>query len=365
MKISFVRGAFLNNFEGQNYPLNITGYSSLFPIDSHVQFPLIKLPSLADFQRLSFLNKPIKYIANRTIGDSQVLFGLENHIVDSDIVHVGDPHYYYSYQVAVLRSKGLIKKLISTWWETIPFNNESTTAKKRIKEFTMQYVDRFVCYTGKAKQCLITEGVNANKISLIPLGVDVSLFYPASKKESKPFTILFVGRLVEEKGVMDLYNAFKKVIATTKDIRLHIVGQGPLENTLRKLIQDVNLQNSVTIEHKSYKEIPTVFQQADVFCVPSKKTTTWEEQYGMVFIEAMASGLPIVSTKSGAIADVVQDAGILTEEGNEQELAQSITDLYTNKQLCSKLGTIGRERAEKVFNAHNTRKLIEELYVTI
>ncbi|MCX6732235.1 MAG: glycosyltransferase family 4 protein, partial [Candidatus Roizmanbacteria bacterium] len=277
---------------------------------------------------MHFLNSPIKFIANRTLGDSQVLFGLENHITDSDIVHVGDPHYYYSYQAAVLRSKGQIKKLISTWWETIPFNNESTAAKKRIKKFTMQYVDRFVCYTEKAKQCLITEGINENKISLIPLGVDVSLFYPASKKESKPFTVLFVGRLVEEKGIMDLYNAFKKVIATAKDIRLHIIGQGPLENTLRKLKQEDNLQNSVTIEHKSYKEMPTVFRQADVFCVPSKKTSTWEEQYGMVFIEAMASGLPIVSTKSGAIVDIVKNAGILTKEGDEQGLAQSITDLY-------------------------------------
>lgn len=362
MKISFIRGAYLNNFEGQNFPSNITGYSSLFPIDSHVQFPVTKLLSIADLQRLSVLDKLIKYVANRTLGDSQVLFGLEKCIINSDIVHVGDPHYYYSYQAAILKSKGLIKKLISTWWETIPFNNESTDAKKRIKKYTMQYVDQFVCYTEKAKQCLILEGVDENKISLIPLGIDLSLFYPSREKRTNPFTLLFVGRLVEEKGIIDLYQAFKKSIVNTKNIKLYIIGQGPLENTLRTFIHSDNLQDAVLIDHRSYSEMPAVFRQADVLCVPSKKTLTWEEQYGMVFIEAMASGLPIISTSTGAIPHVVENAGILVAYGDRLGLAQAITDLCVNTQLCSKLGTIGRERAKQLFNAQNTKKYIENLY---
>ena len=74
MKISFVRGAYLNNFEGQNYDLPIVGYSSLYPLDVHVLFPVVKLPSLADVQRIPFLEKPIKFFANRTIGDSPVSY---------------------------------------------------------------------------------------------------------------------------------------------------------------------------------------------------------------------------------------------------------------------------------------------------
>ena len=141
MKVAFVRGAYLNNFEGQNYNLDkktfqISGYSSLWPIDSHVPFSVIKLPSPADLQKFPLCNKPIKYIANRTLGDSQLLWRLESHIQDADIVHVADPHYFYAYQAAVLKAHGQIKKLVSTWWETIPFNNESVSAKKRIKKYT-------------------------------------------------------------------------------------------------------------------------------------------------------------------------------------------------------------------------------------
>jgi glycosyltransferase involved in cell wall biosynthesis len=362
MKTSFVRGAYLNNFEGQNFPPSIIGYSSLFPIDSRVPFPVIRLICPADLQRISVLNTPIKYIANRTWGDVQVLFGLEKYILDSDVVHVGDPHYYYSYQAAVLRSKNLIKKLVSTWWETIPFNNESTNAKKRIKKYSMQYIDQFLCYSQKAKECLIAEGISEKKITVISLGVDESHFYPTKEKKSNIFTILFVGRLVEEKGIMDVYNVFKEIAHSIKDIRLKIVGQGPLEQQLMNLIKKDNLQNKVSLTHQSYSTMPEVYRGANILCVPSKKTQTWEEQYGMVFIEAMASGLPIVSYQTGAIPEIVQDAGLLAGENNLKELKKYILDLYTNKQLCHKIGTMGRERAEKIFNAHNTRKRIKTFY---
>lgn len=370
MRISFIRGAYLNNFEGQNYQLpnskyKMTGYSSLMPIDSHVSFPVVKLPSLADIQIVPFLNKPIKYIANRTLGDSQLLWGLEKYISGSDIVHVGDPHYYYSYQAAMLKAKKQVKKLISTWWETIPFNNESTIAKKRIKKYTMNQVDMFLCYSEKARKCLLTEGVLSNKITVIPLGVDLTLFSPKINNESKNITILFVGRLVEEKGIMDVYEAFKRIAHSNKQTKLKIVGSGPLRDKLQSLIQKDGFQNKVTLEHKSYQEMPKVFNQADIFCVPSKKTVTWEEQYGMAFIEAMASGLPIVSYTTGAIPELVGGGGLLVQTGDTELLAQLLKRVCSDIQLRSKIGTIGRERAVKLFDAKKTAYAIEKLYTQI
>lgn len=362
MKISFIRGAYLNNFEGQNYDLPIMGYSSLFPLDAQVPFPIVKLFSIADLQRIPYLEKPIKYIANRTWGDSQILFGLESHIAHSDIVHIADPHYYYSFQAAQLKKKGKIRKLVSTWWETIPFNNESTYAKKRLKKFIMSQVDLFLCYTERARECLITEGVRAEKIAVIPLGVDLKRFYPSKNKARERKTILFVGRLVEEKGVLDLYEAFRKIIQDKKPVSLKIVGSGPLESKLRALIQKDNLQEYVTIEQKSYQEMPEVFRQADMFCVPSKKTKTWEEQLGMVFIEAMASGIPIVAYDSGAIKGNVGEAGIVVEEGDTQGLVTSIIRIIEVKELGYKIGTIGRERAEKLFDTRKSRSEIYKLY---
>jgi len=364
MKISFVRGAYLNNFEGQNYNFPLTGYSSLFPLDDCVSFPLVKLPSISDLQKISFLDKPIKYLANRTLGDSQILFGLEKYICNSDIVHVADPHYYYSYQAARLKAKGMIRKLVSTWWETIPFNNESTSAKKRIKKFTMSQMDIFICHSEKAKNCLVEEGISLQKILIIPLGVDTSLFRPQVREKTLDFTILFVGRLVKEKGILDLYEVFKQTISNNKNIniKLRIVGSGPLESSLRRHIQKDSFQDRVTIEHKSYREMPEVYRQSNILCVPSIKIKTWEEQYGMVFVEAMASGLPVVSYTSGAISELVQGAGLLTEQGNINQLAGSLKRLCSDSQLCSKIGTIGRERAVKLFDAQKTAEAIQKLY---
>ena len=362
MKISFVRGAYLNNFEGQNYDLPITGFSSLFPIDDQVPFPLVKLPSLADLQKMPFLTKATKYIMNRTLGDSQILFGLEDKIKNSDIVHVGDPHYYYSYQAAQMRKRSSVKYLISTWWETIPFNNESTGAKKRIKKYTMSHVDVFICYTDQAKKCLIAEGVSQKKIKVIPLGVNLSRFAPAQKKSNGIFTILFVGRLVEEKGILDVYEAFKKIRFAGNLVNMRIVGSGPLESTLRANIKKDEFEDCITIEKKSYQDMPSLFQQADILCVPSKKTKTWEEQLGMVFIEAMASGLPIVTYDTGSIREVVQNAGFIVTENDIQGLVSSLLRIIEVKDLREKIGTIGRERAEKLFDAKKAKNKIYELY---
>ena len=365
MKISIVRGAYLNNYEGQNYNLPLIGYSSLFPLDDHVPFLLVKLPSISDLQKISFLDKPIKYLANRTLGDSQILFGLEKYISSSDIVHIADPHYYYSYQSARLKEKGIVKKLVSTWWETIPHNNESTGAKKRIKKFTMNQVDMFICHSESAKKCLIEEGISSQKITLVPLGVNISLFRPKVREKTSDFIILFVGRLVKEKGIMDLYEVFKQIGSKEKNIILRIVGSGPLESLLKIAIRKDGFQDRVTIEHKSYQKMHEVYRQADILCVPSKKINTWEEQYGMVFVEAMASGVPVVSYATGAIPELIRDAGLLTNEGNIEQLAQSIKRLYSDSKLCVKIGTIGRERAKKLFDAQKTAIAIQKLYESV
>ncbi len=372
MKVSFVRGAYLNNFEGQNYAFESTdpsfqfaAYSSFFPIDTCVLFPLTKLPSISDMQKIPLLNVPVRFIANRTLGDSQILFGLEDAIIASDIVHVADPHYYYSYQAARLREQKKINKLISTWWETIPFNNESTRAKRRIKKYAMEKIDMFLCYTNKAKACLLAEGIAEKRIIVIPLAVDINTFKPREKKDKTVFTILFVGRLVEEKGILDAYEIFKKIAPSMEHVMLKIVGDGPLKKTIQRMVSQDGLGEKVTIETKKYSQMPQTYQEADVLLVPSKQTKTWEEQYGMVFIEAMASGLPIVSYATGSIPEVVDKAGMLFDENKPNELTSSLIRLIRERDLGTKIGTMGRERAKKYFDAKKTSKKIFELYTSL
>lgn len=360
IKVAFVRGKYLNNYEGQNYRfaknrIALSAIASLFPLDAHVNFPLIKLPSLSDFD-----SKFTKIIANRILGDSQILFGLEKYAGKFDIFHSADPHYYYSYQLARLRQRKLIDKLLLTSWETIPFNNETVYRKKFIKKFSKNNADLFLCYTQKAKNCLIREGINENKTKVIKLGVDLSRFR-RKKSTPKNLTLLFVGRLVEEKGILDLYEAFKRA----RGKKLEIVGTGPLGSKIKQLVKKDGLRSSVIVENKTYSEMPEVYQRADIFIMPSRRTKTWEEQYGMVLIEAMASGLPIIAYNTGAIAENLGSAGILIKENDLNDLSRQIGRLIEDKNLRFKLGTMGRKRAQDLFDSQKFSKEIANLYETI
>ncbi len=366
IRVAFVRGKYLNNSEGQNYRFNrkkikLTGISSKTPLDTKVPFPLIKLFSPADYQ-----GHFLKIIANRTLGDMHMLFGLDRYQSKFDIFHSADLHYYYSYQLAKLRQKNKIPHLLLTSWETIPFNNESVERKKRIKYFTMSQADSILCHTERAKQCLIKEGADLKKIRVIKLGVDLTRFKPKRKKGNE-LTVLFVGRLVEEKGIMDSYEAFKLVKKTfpEKILTFRIIGAGPLKNKLKMKIRNQGLDRYVLIEQEPYNSMPSVYQQANIFCVPSKRTKTWEEQYGMVFIEAMASAIPILTYDTGAIKENVEKTGVFVQEGNIGDLSDKLQELISNEALRIKLGTIGRERAVRSFDCKKTAKKLEKLYAQL
>lgn len=342
MKVAFVRGAYLNNFEGQNYShlpksLQITGISSKRPLHSAFPFPVRKLFSLTDFGVPNWL-------ANRTIGDNQCLFGLEEAVQEFDIIHTADPHYYYTYQLAKLRRSGKIKKLISTSWETMPFNNESVAAKKRIKRFSMKHIDHFICYTDRAKKCLLKEGVKAPKITVIPLGVDLKKFKPDAKdiarQKNRKIRILFTGRDVPEKGLQDLRTSMIPLLEAGK--------------------AELLIAGNIT-----YEQMADAYRLADLFVMPSKTTETWEEQYGMSLVEAMATGLPIVAYRSGSIPEVLGKSGILVKEGDTKSLAKQLDSLVRSVSMRKKLSRLSRSRAEKIYNSRIFSKKIFNFYSSL
>ncbi len=333
MRIALVRGAYLNNFEMQNYhfknkDIALTAISSKRSIHSEFPFPVIKLPSVSDL--------PIPHqVTNRTLGDSQLLFGLGKVVASFDIVHTADPHYYYSYQLAKQRKEHRIKRLIATSWETIPFNNESVAQKKRIKQFTMKYIDHYLCYCMQAKESLLKEGVSPSKITVIHLGVKLRTFFPSKKAlSSQKLKVLFTGRNVPEKGYDDLERA--------------------VAQTMRM----------VTARHVPYEKMPEQYRHADIFVMPSKTSKTWEEQYGMSLIEALASGLPIIAYRSGSLPELLGDAGILVKEGDVRELAKQLHRLSKDANLRQKLGTMARRRAQLYFDSANTARRLQSFYET-
>jgi len=360
MKISIIRGAFLNPFELQNYyPLakehNIQAISSLFPINDKISLPLKKLPSPTDLPLPAY-----KYpLLNRVFSDAHYLFGLEKMITNSDIAHVAETYYHYTVQAIKAKQKELVKKVISTVWEIIPHNNEGIRGRKKFKEISRQHIDHFLCPTNLAKEALIIEGVGESKISVIPMGVDLSKFKTSfNEKPTRNLNILFIGRLVPEKGITELFKAFLSLKEKFPNLYLTVVGSGSLKT-------DITNVRGIKVLRLPYSEIQKEYQKADIFCLPSKTTKNWKEQFGMVLVEAMASGLPIVTTATGAIEEVCGEAVLYAKQASVQDLKIKLENLITSPSLRKNLSKLARKRAQKLYDCQKTALKINSLYQSL
>lgn len=356
-KIFIIRGAFLNPFELQNYsPLkekfDITAISSKFPISNNIDLPLIKLWSPTDLP-----NFPFKFpTLNRLFIDAHQLYGLEKVIKGADIVHVAETYYGYTHQAVHAKRRGEIKKIISTVWENIPHNNEGIKGRKIYKKLARENIDHFIAVTELAKSALIKEGVRSEKISVIGVGVDIKKFKPKPRIKSKrDLNILCVARLVPEKGVLDLLESFLKIGTKDNNVHLTFIGDGPLK-------ADLTGYKNIFVKKLPYSKIPAEFHKADIFCLPSRATKTWEEQYGMVLIEAMASGVPVVTTKSGSIPEVCGDCALYSKPGDQTSLKTNLEKLLYNENLRSKMARSSRQRAIENFDREKIARQIESLY---
>src|SRR5581483_3318238 len=151
-------------------------------------------------------------------------------------------------------------------------------------------------------------------------GVDTQEFFPrAARDANAPPTILFAGRLHPEKGIFVLLDAFEIVHAQIPAARLLIAGDGPARDAASAKIRARNLPSHVEwLGMVKHRDMVNVFQRADVFCAPSITTRKWAEQVGASTLQAIACGVPVVSTRSGSIPEFIPDGvvGILVEENN-------------------------------------------------
>lgn len=180
--------------------------------------------------------------------------------------------------------------------------------------------------------------------SVISMGVDTSKFskqyhVPNYFGQGNKKVVLFVGRLAEKKGVRYLIDAMQDI-----DALLVIVGDGPLKTELMQQAKQINLQGKgekiIFLGAKTHDELKTVYASADIFAAPSVTASDGDKEgLGLVILEAMASGLPIVASKSGGIIDIVKDNvnGLLCEEKCVWQLADSISALLDDPKLYETL----------------------------
>jgi glycosyltransferase involved in cell wall biosynthesis len=172
--------------------------------------------------------------------------------------------------------------------------------------------------------------VEEKKIVVIPNGVDLPESLPAPRKPSSPRRIVFIGRLDPIKRLPDLVTA----MATLRDIaRLDVYGEGLQRPRLEKQIADMNLGNVVTL-HGATADAKAALAGGDVLVLPSEA-----EGFGLVLIEAMAAGVPVVATEAPGIRDVVknEETGLLVPVGSPQALSDAIQRVLNDATLRQSL----------------------------
>jgi glycosyltransferase involved in cell wall biosynthesis/GT2 family glycosyltransferase len=161
---------------------------------------------------------------------------------------------------------------------------------------------------------------------VIPLGIDPDEFRPGpnpSAPGSGIVTVGLVGRLVREKGVEVLLDA----VALQSGLRARIAGSGPLGATLAGSAAQRGISDRVEfVGSLAPDEVPAFYRSLDVLAVPSLPTPRWTEQFGRVAVEAMASGVPVVSSDAGALPDVVGGAGLVVAHGDAEALADALLE---------------------------------------
>ena len=161
------------------------------------------------------------------------------------------------------------------------------------------------------------------------------------------FEVGYVGRLVPMKGLSDLLEA----MSLLSSISLTIVGNGPDLPRLKAMAHDRGLDSCVTFHPAVIStEVTNIIAGLDALVLPSRTTPWWKEQYGRVLIEAMACGTPVIGSTSGAIPEVIGNAGLIFPEGDSVALAECITTLRADPGLHDRLSRAGCERA-KLFSA--------------
>jgi len=189
--------------------------------------------------------------------------------------------------------------------------------------------------------------IDADKISIVPNGVDIEKFKPTNTDSAKQQfglgpepCVLFVGSLIPRKGLPFLVKAAKTVTTQQPEVKFVIAGEGPLRRNLTEVIKSADLTTNFVFLGKIKDDaLPLLYNCADVFALPSH-----QEGQGIVLLEAQASGKPVVGFNIGGVNETVHNGqtGLLVDRGNVDDLAEAILKLIDDTPLRTKMGASGR-----------------------
>lgn len=278
------------------------------------------------------------------------------------IIHTEEePDSLAALQIAVARRIFAPKaKLLLHTWQNV--ERPKTSYVNWVMNRTLTASDCVMCANQTAIDLLHARGYRKLTPLLPPIGVDTTVFFPSDNPiEDTEVKIAYIGRLSLEKDISTLLHAFAELRTKNKS-SLHLIGNGPERSKLEQLAKDIGIEKSSHfIGALSLVEIAEKLRQIDILVLPSRSTPVWQEQFGRVLTEAMASKVVVVGSSSGAIPEVIGDAGKIFPEGDVATLTTTLQTLIDSPEMRYRLALQGYQRV----NEHYTQERIAEKTVDL
>ena len=290
-----------------------------------------------------------------------------------DLVHIDEEPYNLATAHALwLANRHGARALWFTWQN---LNRRYPLPFRLVERYNLGHADFGIAGSKGAVEVWRAKGYTGPMAVIPQFGVDPSLFRPRRAKLSRGlsrlqraaarrdagrgFTIGYVGRLVQEKGVDLLLQALADVPGGWF---LHVVGRGPEEERLKAQVRHLGLAHRVTFEGwmPSFR-MPVFYEQLDALVLPSRSRPNWVEQFGRVLIEAMASGVPVIGSDCGEIPTVIGEAGLIFPENDVPALRACLDRIMDDTALWNDLAQRGQERVL----AHYTQERIAAKTVAV
>jgi len=233
------------------------------------------------------------------------------------------------------------KKIFILWSGSTKYEKSwRRTLLRPVVKYIINRSNDFIAYGTRAKEYLTSFGANPENIQIFYNTIDIEYFSEKSKNFTEKKTlkrklgvetnkiVLFSGRLIEMKGIFEMINGFKKYFDIDNDISLLIIGTGPDEEKLKKYIRDKQIENIFFTGFVQYEDLYKYYSISNVLLFPSR-----QDIWGLVINEAMACGLPVITTKeTGASVDLIEEEknGYIIKSNNFSEITKAIKKVFDN-----------------------------------
>ncbi len=235
--------------------------------------------------------------------------------------------------------------------------------KRRLMPRLYNAAAAVVANSANSKELVIELGVDPGLVHVVNPGVEIDRFRPGPRRPDGEIRLLSVGRLQPRKGHSQVLRAMALVKDRLPQLRYWIAGTGGILEELKALSAELELGDRVRfLGYVPENELPLLYRQCDLFILANRRLSDDDmEGFGIVFLEAAASGLPVIGGKSGGVPDAVDDGGngILVDTEDPVQIAEALGKLVTDDELRSRMATAGRAWAESFTWAHFAEQIHE------